>query len=290
MDVDWDDLKTVLAVVRTGSLSAAGAELGVNYTTVSRRIQRAEVITGEVLFERLPSGYRATDTANLMADHAAAMEEEKNALLRKMQGRSAALEGAFTVTAPQLMIGPHLARVLAGFQDAHPRVALRIRATNELLDLNRREADLAIRISRNPGDTLTGLRLCQQQTASFASPEIAVRIADDPSAPQDWIVYEQTPDLPQIVRDTQPNARVRMTFDDMVALIGAAQQGLGIVRMPMFLGRATPGLVQVPSLPPQPYPDVWVVGHPDVWRSAKAAAFRSILVPHFRENRAAFVA
>ena len=81
-----------------------------------------------------------------------------------------------------------------------------------------------------------------------------------------------------------------MTFDDMVAIRAAALAGLGVARMPLFLGRASDGLVQVPVLSPQSYPDIWVVAHRDVWAAAKVTAFREILVPFMRRRRAQFIA
>lgn len=290
MQVDWDDLKTVLALVRAGSLAGAGNALGVNYTTVARRIQRAEAAIGIKLFERLTDGYKATETGRMVADHAAAMEVEQDAMLRLLQGQDQTLSGALVITAPQLLIGPYVAPVLDVFSRAHPEVRPRVRATNDLLDLRRREADLAIRISRTPGDALKGLRLCEQNTASFASPDLARRIADAPEAAIDWIVYAEHPEVPAAALERHSNSRVRMVFDDMVAMVGAAQAGLGVVRMPMFLGRSTPGLVQVPAMPPQPYADIWVVGHPDVWPAAKPRAFRELLVPYFRARRRDFIA
>ncbi len=290
MDVAWDDLRTVLAMVRQGSLAGAGNELGLNYTTVSRRLKRAETALGQTLFERLADGYVPTETARLIAEHAAEMEQQEHALMRKVQGADTDLGGEITITAPQLLIASFLAPVLDQFNLAYPKINLHIRATNELLDLSRREADLAIRISRNPGDTLTGLRLCRQDSASFATPSWAERIKNAPQERIDWIVYESYPDVPVGCDPEYTNMRVRLRFDDMVAMIGAAQAGLGIVRMPMFLGRSTPGLVQVPVLPPQPYPDIWVVGHADVWPSGKLKVFREILVAHCRAHRDLFVA
>ncbi|WP_158965233.1 LysR family transcriptional regulator [Chachezhania sediminis] len=290
MDADWDDLKTVLALVRHGTLAAAGADLGVSYTTVARRVQRAEQALGEKLFERLADGYRPTDTARLVADYAHRMESEQTTLLRKIQGRDRRLSGKLVITAPQLLIGPYLAPVLDQFTRIHPAVDLQIRATNDLLDLNRREADLAIRIHDSPGDALIGVRLCAQQRASFASTEAAKRIERDPAAPIPWLVFADRPEIPKAAQDRCPNGRVRMVFDDMAALLGAAQAGLGVVRIPFFLGRSTPWLVQVPFLPPEPYPDVWAVAYDDIWRSAKVAAFRTLLVPHFRARRQDFVA
>ena len=289
MDANWDDLRAVLAVVRGRTLAAAADELGVNYTTVARRISRAEAALGEPLFERLADGYRPIEAGRLVAEHVAGMDAAQHGLHRALQGRDMRLNGNLTITAPQLLIAHFMAPALDAFAARHPDVNLRVRATNELLNLNRREADVAIRISRNPGDTLKGLRLAVQESASFASPGMARRIAETPGGPVDWIVYEQYPELPEDVIAANPGSRIRMRFDDMVAMAGAAEAGLGVVRMPLFLGRALPGLVQVPLLPARPYADIWVVAHPDVWPSGKLQAFRDVVVPYFRERRGHFV-
>lgn len=290
MDVAWDDLRTVMVLVRHGSLAAAAAELGVNYTTVARRVRRAEAALDQRLFERLADGYRPTEAAHLIAAHAGRMETAEQGLLRQLQGRDTALSGPLTITAPQLLLATFLSPVLDTFETRYPEVELHIRASNELLDLSRREADLAIRISNDPGDTLTGLRLLRQQNASFAHPDLAARLTEDPSQMVNWIVYAAHTALPRNISPIYPNHRIRFRFDDMAAMAGAAQAGLGVVRMPLFLGRSLPDLVQVPILPPRPYMDIWVVGHPDVWPSAKLRAFRDILVGYCKANRALFVA
>ncbi len=290
MAVDWDDLRTVLCLVRGGTLAAAAAELGVSYTTVARRVRRAEAAHGGVLFERLADGYRPTAEARLIAEHAARMEEAEHGLARALAGRDDSLSGALVITAPELLIAHVLGPVLAAFRAAHPQVMLRVRATNDLLDLGRREADLAIRVSRDPGDSLTGLRLTAQHSAAYAAPQWAERYAADPAAPLDWLVYETHIRLPDEAMARAPGSRIVMRFDDMVAMHGAALAGLGVVRMPMFLGRAAPGLVQLPVLTPQPYADIWAVAHADVWPGAKPAAFRAVLRRFFRREGARFVA
>jgi DNA-binding transcriptional LysR family regulator len=288
MNASWDDLRTVMWLVRGGSLAAAADALELNYTTVARRITRIEAALDLQLFERLADGYHPTDAGKLVAAYAAEMEDHSDGLFRQLQGRDSRLHGPLTITAPQLLIAEVLAPTVDQFCETYPDVVLNVRATNELLDLNRREADLAIRISRTPGDNLKGLRLTAQHSASFATKDWANRIAADPLGMVEWIVYDRYKAVPKDIDRTYPNHRVRIIFDDMVAIRGAAQAGLGVARMPLFLGRATPGLVQVPVLPPQPYSDVWLVSHPDVWPSAKVAAFRDILVPHFRSLRGRF--
>lgn len=289
MNVAWDDLRTVMMLVRHRSLAGAAEALGVNYTTVARRVRRAEDALNQLLFERLPEGYRPTAAAHLLADHASQMETTEHSMIRRLQGSETELSGLLTITAPQLLIANFLSPVLDQFTRAHPRIDLRILATNNLLDLTRLEADLAIRVSKNPGDALTGIRLLKQENASFAHQDLAAQIASDASAMIDWIVHDALPSVPKGIASRFPNNRVRFRFDDMVAMVGAAQAGLGVVRLPMFLGRASAGLVQVPVLPPQPYTDIWVVGHPDVWPSKKLRAFRDILVSYCKNHRSQFL-
>ena len=290
MQIDWDDLRTVLYVVRGGSLASAAAELGVNYTTIARRISRAEGKLGQILFERLAEGYVPTEVGRQAAEYAARMEAEQDALLLKLRGQDQTLEGSLTVTAPQLLIATSLTPVIDRFCSKHPNVDLDLRATNDILDLNRREADLAVRISRSPGDALKGLCLTSQHSASFATQDWADRIASNPEAQIDWVVYSENVYVPQGVDPKYPNHRVKLKLDDMMAILGAGVAGLGVIRAPMFLGRLTEGLVKVPVLAPQPYADIWVVGHRDVWPSAKVTVFREELVAHMRATRDIYVA
>lgn len=288
MKISWDDIQTVLMLVRHGSLAGSAQALGINYTTVARRIQRAEDGLGLLLFERLQDGYRPTQAAQQLVEHAEKMEQAEHNLMRQIQGDDDALSGELIITAPQLLISNFLSPVLNEFSKTYPSIDLRILATNEILNLARREADLAIRISNTPGDTLTGVRLMAQHTASFANQTQADKISQDPKSNIDWIIYDGNPNIPKGVSEQFPHNKVRLRFDDMVAILGATQAGLGVARLPLFLGRTTPGLVQVPVLPPQPYADIWVVGHPDVWPSAKPSAFREILIAHCKSNRHLF--
>lgn len=290
MELDWEDIKTILAVVRNGTLGRAAQTLGVNYTTVARRITRAETALGQKLFERLTEGYRPTELGLLAARHGEQMEQHQNALLRQLQGRDETLRGPLVITAPQILLSLHLVHVIDQFCTMHPEVELSVNAANDLVDLGRRRADLAVRVSDSPGDTLTGLRLSDQHRAAFASPEVARRIAAAPNDPVGWIVYSQTKGVPAAALARNPRAFVRARFDDMIAMTGAAQAGLGVVRMPMFIGRGTPGLVQVPVMEPSPYAPIWAVAHADVWPGAKVSAFRALLRAYFREHGTEFLA
>lgn len=284
MQVNWDDMRTVLALVRAGTLAGAAEALGVTYTTVARRVHRAEDMLGQVLFERHPEGYLATAEAHSMAAAAEQMEQQEHQLLRQLAGQDQSLSGPFTLTAPQLLIQAHLGPLLVEFSHQYPEIDLTVKASNDLLNLNRREADLAIRISGDPGDTLVGRRLTLQRSACFAAPKVAERAAADPKAVLDWIQYSEHVSVPKAALAQYPNARVRGRFDDMVAMVAAARSGMGALRMPVFLGRATAGLVPLSQVATTSYAPIWMLSHRDLQHARKVAAFKDLLVPWFKQH------
>lgn len=288
MNPDWEDMKTVLHLARGESLAKAAASLGVNYTTVSRRISRIEQALGRQLFQRLPSGYRVTDEGRDVAEAAHAMEEHMASLNRKQTAEQGKLTGSLRITAPQLLIASHLAAVLRQLRLKHPELETEVLATNEILDLRRPEADIAIRISNTPDDTLVGKRLARQHSLSFATRKIAKRIASNPQAPIEWIGMPHWTSPPKASLKAYPNARIAYRFDDMTAVIGAAVAGLGVVRLPLFLGDSTHGLVRVPVLPPQPYWDIWALTHKDMRSAPKVIAFKEILFAYFKAHQSDF--
>ncbi|MBE1297474.1 MAG: LysR family transcriptional regulator [Rhodobacteraceae bacterium] len=288
MKISWDDMQTVLALVRGGSLAAAGAELGLTYTTVARRIRRAEDALGRPLFERRPEGYHATEEALEIVEAARRMEAEEQAALRRLSGKAQELSGPLSLTAPPLLIQTLLAPLLAEFTARHPQVALTVRASNGVLDLARREADLALRISRTPQESLVGRKLVEQVSGFFALPEIAKAAAEAPKAPLDWVLYSGHEAPPVAARKVHPDIRVRARLDAMPSMIAAAQAGMGALRMPVFLSRAYPELVPLRHLALQPYAPIWLLSHRDLQGSAKVTAMKDDLEPWFRSNTSVF--
>lgn len=288
MQINWDDMRSILALVRSGTLAGAGVSLGVSYTTVARRIARAEEMLGQSLFERRPEGYLATDQARDLARAAARMEAAEQDALRQLSGQDQRLSGPLSLTAPQLLIQTHLAEFLAGYCRENPQIELTVRATNEVLDLTRREADLAIRISKTPGDTLVGLHLADQKTICVARADVIAKAEADPQAMLDWVLYTGHDTPPKAALALYPNARITARFDDMTSLIAAAKAGMGVVRMPLYLGRNDPQLQVLPGAVPQDYAPIWVLSHPDLVQSAKVQALKGALKQYFRARQAEF--
>lgn len=287
-NLNWDDIRSILALVQSGSLSKAGTRLGLNYTTVARRIQRAEDSLGQPLFERHPEGYVPLPEAHEIARAAERMQQEEFSLMRRLAGKQPDLAGPLTFTAPQLLIQSHLAPVLAEFITLYPDIDLTVKASYDILDLSRREADLALRISHEPQSALVGRRLCDQRSAFFARPDIAEAATTRPEDPVPWLLFAHQPNVPEIAQAVHPNIKIQARFDDMSTLLAAARAGMGVLRMPLYLGSATQGVVRLPNLPATPYAPVWLLNHRDLQRNPKVVALKDLLVPWFRKHRHVF--
>src|SRR4051812_49360190 len=142
---NWDDLRTMLALARNGGLARAAARLGVDQSTVFRRINRLEEKLAVRLFERLPSGYVATVAGERLLATAERMEEEANALDRAIAGNDCRLTGLLRVTSSETTANRLLTRHLAAFRNLHPGIEIELIVENRVLSLTRREADVALR-------------------------------------------------------------------------------------------------------------------------------------------------
>ena len=285
---EWSDLRYVLETVRQGGLSGAARVLGVNHATVSRRIAAAERSLGAVLFDRLPGGYAPTEAGRDAARAAEQMEEAEAALGLRIGSRDRGLTGPVTVTAPQLLIERVLAPLFAAFRQDHGEIDLTVLASNDTLNLSRREADVAIRISDAPTETLVGSRVAEQRAAVFASHAYAQALADTPERRLDWIRFLHWPGPPETVRQAWPDLRIALTVDDMVAAAGAARAGIGATRMPCFLGDGDPELTRLPGIEPFSYPSVWVLTHPDLKRIPRIRIFMQFIATELKEQRPLF--
>jgi molybdate transport repressor ModE-like protein len=168
-NMEWDDLRVVLAVGRQGSLSGAARDLSINHSTVFRRINAIEEKLGLRLFERLPTGYILTEAGESMVASAERIEAEIYGLSRQLVGGDMRLSGLLRVTAPDALalkvLMPHFAR----FCLIYPDIRFELSIDNSFLDLSMREADVAIRSTTNPPEWNVGRRLCNLDTTVYGS-------------------------------------------------------------------------------------------------------------------------
>src|SRR5215207_975180 len=144
--IDWDDVRYFLAVARGGSVRAAAERLGVNHSTVLRRIAQLEERLGAHMFEKLPSGYRLTAAGEEVLELANQMEASSHQLETRVFGRDQSVRGRLRVTLAPTLAAHLLMPDFADFARLHPDIELEILSSGELANLTNREADLAIRV------------------------------------------------------------------------------------------------------------------------------------------------
>ncbi|USQ96658.1 LysR family transcriptional regulator [Caulobacter sp. RL271] len=157
--VDWERQRAFLAVIETGSLSAAARQLGAAQPTVRRRIEDLEAQLGVALFTRSPSGLTPTPLGQELAQHARAMALAAASLARAASAEADAASGAVRITASEVVGLEVLPPILATLREAHPGLVFELALTNRSEDLLRREADIAVRMVRPTQEALVAKRI-----------------------------------------------------------------------------------------------------------------------------------
>jgi len=284
----WDDLKYALAVHRHGGLSGAARSLGVNHSTVSRRLSALEENMGVRLFDRLPSGLKITAYGERAIESAIEIERQILDLSLSIASKDMGLAGPLKVSAPQLIIQVHLAEICAAFTKAYPEIELSIIATSDAVNLHRREADVSIRAVNDPEDTLWGRKIMSQNRMYYGA-ESYLRERTDTEAMNCINFMWGGDEAPSKVLKTYPKARVVAKFDDMVAVLGAVSAGMGIARMPCFLGDSVSGLQRVDGLASEPYSDIWILTHPDFKKVPRIKTFMRFVGEALKEREELFL-
>jgi DNA-binding transcriptional LysR family regulator len=289
----WDDARVLLALLQARSLSGAGERLGVNASTVSRRLDALEAALGAHLFDRTPDGVLPTAAGEALGPHAEAMERAATGLTLAAQGREEAPEGEVRLTAPpglaQYLVAPALARLFR----RHPRLRLHLDASVAYADLTRREADLALRMARPTTGDLVVKRLGELSGGVFTGPTYATEVGTLRRLDQArWITWgdDLAHLLPaRLLAERVPAEGLVLRTSHMGAQLTAAQAGVGLVLSdPASALRA--GLVEVPlspalrrTLPLASGGELWLIAHRALRELPRIAAVWSFLEEMARE-------
>ena len=272
--INWDNLRYVLMVANKGSVSAAARELEVNRTTVLRRINRFQEDLNCRIFDRGDTGYILTPEAEKMIDAAREVENTLFDMQRQIAGRELRLEGELRVTTTETLLslmGPHL----ASFRGQHPHIVVDLLVTNDILDLNRRDADVALRPTRQPEANLVGRRLCDIEFGIYATAGFLARAGGESHAER-WIGFAdrmlETPIGAWFSANIDAE-KICMRCDSFVGMRSVAEAGIGMALLPCVLGDASAQLVRARSPIEEITTGLWILTHPDLARSARVHAF-----------------
>lgn len=284
--MNWDDLKIFLAVAREGSARAAAHKLGVHHSTVTRRIETLESTQNVRLFDRLPSGYALAIAGEELLQAVTRIENEINGIELHILGQDAHLKGDIRVTLPDAMATDLLMPDLVSFMETYPEVNLEILISYGLFSLTKREADVAIRITENPPEHLVGRKVACYHCATYAS-HAYLEAHDLPTdtANAHWIGWDSPTPYPDWVRKSEfPNIPIRGRVNHPAAQLAAAKAGLGIARIPCFLGDPEPALRRVPPGDSAPCQDVWLLTHKDLISTVRIQTFMNFMSDAFNQT------
>jgi len=279
------DLRTLLAIAREGTLAGAARRLRVNHSTVFRRLAAIEARLGTRLFERQGGSYATTAAGEDLLRTAERVEAEVEALERRLSGQDLRLTGNLRLTAPDDIAEALLMPLLAEFRQAYPDITVELAVDNRMLNLTRREADIALRPTRRPPENLAGRRVAALASAVYGAAQTAV----DPT--ERWIAWEEGAGPPLAARwiaERVDRSAVGYRSNSMLNQASAARAGLGLAVLPCFLGDSDPTLRRVEGPLPELATELWLLTHPDLQRTARIRVLLDLLYDRLGRQRDLF--
>lgn len=283
----WDDVQFFLAVAREGSLSGASRILGVEHSTVSRRVAALEACIGVRLFDRLPRSWSLTGEGEALLEPAHRLEHEALAFSHAATAATS-LHGTVRVSAPPVFASHFLVPQLAGRTEQWPHIELDIVGETRVANLHRREADLAVRFMRPDEPGLAARQLGQLSFRLYAAPIWLTR----PEADWRFLGYgELLEHLPhqKLLTDLAGSRPFVLRSNELAALHQACRSGLGLAMLPSFLARTDTALIEIPGAGRPIMREIWSAIHPDVRRSPRVKLMADVIAKLVQDNAALLV-
>lgn len=270
-------MRIFLAVAREGSISGAAKRLAVQRSTVSRRLRSLEDKLQTRLIERKPSGYELTEAGEELKHSASKIEAEVLAFEGALGGLETGIAGELRVSAINNMASSVLMPVFARFNAAYPRIELHVQVSNNFVRLAERDADIAIRLTNSPTDTLIGTRLVTVASAVYGRRDYCAALRSGAAA-QKWLGIECCGFHMSWTDDACPAHDHTLFVDDTLLTLAALREGAGLAYLPCFMGDSDPGLERF--APPEPRHDLglWLLYHRDLRRTRRVRLFREHLL------------
>lgn len=275
----WDDFRLIRAIAEKRALPAAAVALGLNHSTVFRRLGQIEDALGLKLFERHRSGYVTTPAGDEMAELAERVDQDITAFARRLAGQEIKPAGELRVTTNDTLLVDLLTPLLAGFLGRCPEIRLDIVLSNQALNLSRRDADVAIRATDSPPESLVGRRAGRIAWCLYGRSDDAelrqAALADD-LWERHWVSLGDQFTSLKAVRYLQKHVapeRVVYRVNTVLGLAEAVEAGIGIGFLPCFIADRRPGLVRLSDPDPELAADLWLLTHPDLRHSPRVRVF-----------------
>jgi DNA-binding transcriptional LysR family regulator len=268
--LDWDDLRSFLAITRHGNLSAAARSLRVSQTTMGRRLETLHTRVGARLLQKTPTGFVLTPAGERVLSNVERMELEALSIERAITGEDTKIAGEVRITTVDTFGAQVITPLLKGLIERHPELRIELITDTRSLSLSRREADIALRLAefeqheavvRHVGDMAFApyasrdyLKRCGRPDFSAGAPgHTSVTLQDDLAL------------LPEAKRlaELAPGARVALRTNSRDAHLQAALAGYGIVMLPCYLSAGHSQLVELTAAGDRLVRGIWLGVHRD---------------------------
>jgi DNA-binding transcriptional LysR family regulator len=284
--MDWDDLRTFLAVARHGTLSAAARKLGVTQPTMGRRLAAMEARTGARLLQRLPDGYALTPLGEAVLGNAERAEAEVLAAERAITGKDVALEGVVRLTTVDTLAARIVAPALAELQSRHPGIIVELVPDTRSLSLSKREADIALRLSRFEGHEVAARRVGTLAMGLYASRQLVER--GDLDETQLVTGLDDQAHLPEArwLREAYPDASIGFRSNSREVQLHATLAGAGIATLARYRADIEPGLIRLDPAKSDMVRDIWLGVHVDMRHMPRVRAVTDAVIESLRKSAA----
>lgn len=290
---DWDDLKYLLGVARHGSTLAASRAIGVDQSTVQRRLVELERRLGQPLVQRLPTGYQLTGFGRAMLPHAERVEQAALVFEQQLAVAAAEVSGVIRVTCPE----PIVYRItqstfLDRFRARHPALEVHFVMSDKYVDLMKGDADVALRSGDTDDGELVGRKIGDSIWAVYASRTYIERHGRpqriEDLAQHALVGFDGTMAKHRIaawLRKVAPEASLVGRSNSVLGLIYSAKAGVGVAPLPIALGDAEPDLVRVIE-PVTELTRIWrVLTTPALRQTPRVSAFFDYVVDEIETLR-----
>ena len=282
--IDASDLEVILALVRTGTLAKAGERLSVDASTVFRSVQKMEKGLGQRLFERSRSGYMPSELAQELARHAERLEAALEGARSAAQMDPEHVTGTVRITTTDTILHGLIAPALKSLHARHPLLGFELHSGNELANLTRRDADIAVRATKRPPQHLVGKHVGPIRVALFSARQGGITAFDENVAGAvNWIAPDDAlPEHPSVVWRRKHFPRVTPAFrvNSILTVAELVGQGLGIGLLPTFLARARSDLVQLTGVLDECQTELWLLTHAESRHLRRVSTVYTHLAQH----------
>jgi DNA-binding transcriptional LysR family regulator len=275
-DTNWDDLRYFIEVVRSGNVTEAGTRLGVNQSTVSRRIAALENALGKPLFDRTAKGWVITPVGEKIVTQVEEMAMQANAIHRKIEIDTEEVSGMIRINVSDVCSKRFVMPVIRDFKRDFPEVDVELITADHVVNLANREADIAIQAVNEPPPNVVGKRICKMAFQVYGHTELVKNLSLDMPPCITWIGDGVT--LPFWIKKNFPKLKRAYRTNSGVAMFNMCKEGLGLALLPCSLGDEVAEFERVPVEHIEPGQDVWVLSHVDLRTTARVRIFRDRMV------------